>query len=304
MGTQGTVIAPTIGFIGLGRMGRPMVRRLTNAGIDTVVFSRSPGPVLEAVRNGARAANRLSEVGCAADMIATCLPTPSSVEDVYEELTRSARPGQLYIEHSTVSPDLSRACARALAARGAAYVDAPVSGGPAGAADGTLTVMVGGESTEFDRVAPVLERYGSRIRLCGPVGAGQTLKLINQLLVGIHALAAAEAAAFAEATQADLSIMLELISSPAFGASVMLTRALPRVMRCDFDGATPIATVLKDLNLILDEADRCGVRLRLGSVSRDGFLDAADDGLAQDDVAGLIRLWERREAPGAADSSS
>src|SRR5689334_10624765 len=132
-----------LGFVGLGNMGRPMVRRLLEAGHVVHVHSRSPGPVEEVVALGAVFAGSSTEVARRAAIVLTALPTPDDVDQVYSELRPEARDGQLFVEHSTIRPSQARRWAIALAERGASYLDAPVSGGPTGAAAGTLTVMVG-----------------------------------------------------------------------------------------------------------------------------------------------------------------
>src|SRR5688572_21679681 len=154
------------GFIGLGKMGRPMTQRLLQAGHTVHVFNRSRGAVDALAAEGATPAESAAQVAERAEVIMTALPTPESVESVFAELNGAARSGQIYIDHSTVSPSTNRACAEQLSAKGAAFLDAPVSGGPGGAQGGTLTVMVGGDQAVFDRALPVLQAFGKNIRLC------------------------------------------------------------------------------------------------------------------------------------------
>jgi 3-hydroxyisobutyrate dehydrogenase-like beta-hydroxyacid dehydrogenase len=221
----------------------------------------------------------------------TALPTPESVEAVFGEMTERARHGQIYIDHSTVSPGLNRQCAEKLNAKHADFLDAPVSGGPAGAQGGTLTVMVGGEQAVFDRAVPVLQAFGKNIRLCGGIGAGQVVKLVNQLLVGIHTSAIAEAATFGVRFGADPQVLLDVIGT-SFGGSTMMTRNLPRFISRDFSPATPIGLILKDLGLIHDEARAGGVPLLLGGLAEQRFSEARARGLGDADMAALVKLWE------------
>jgi 3-hydroxyisobutyrate dehydrogenase/2-hydroxy-3-oxopropionate reductase len=202
-----------------------------------------------------------------------------------------ARSGQVYIDHSTVSPGLNRWCAEQLKARGADFLDAPVSGGPAAAQSGTLTVMVGGDQAVFDHALPILQAFGKNIRVCGPTGAGQVVKLINQLLVGIHTSAIAEAAVFGARFGADPQVVLDLIGT-SFGGSTMMTRNLPRFMSRDFSPATPVGLILKDLGLIHDEAKTGGVPLLLGALAEQRFSEARARGLGDEDMAALVKLWE------------
>jgi 3-hydroxyisobutyrate dehydrogenase/2-hydroxy-3-oxopropionate reductase len=280
-----------VGFVGLGMMGRPMVERLLGAGHRVHVHNRSRGPVDALVAQGALAAGSVAGVAERAEIVLTALPTPESVDEVYTALASAARASQVYADHSTVRPDQNRRWAAELAAKGAAYLDAPVSGGPAGATGGTLTIMVGGDEATLARVLPVFEAFGSTIRLCGPVGAGQVVKLVNQLLVGVHTAAIAEAATFGAALGADPQVLLELLGK-SYGGSTMMVRHMPRFMSRDFSGATPVSLILKDLGLIHDEAKAAGVPLLLGGLAEQRFLEARARGLGAEDMAALVKLWE------------
>src|SRR5579871_4541330 len=280
-----------VGFVGLGKMGRPMTQRLLAAGHTVHVFNRSQAAIDALAAEGATPAASAGEVAQRAEVILTALPTPESVEHVFGEMTAVARAGQIYIDHSTVSPGLNRQCAEQLKAKQADFLDAPVSGGPAGAQGGTLTVMVGGEQAVFDRALPVLQAFGKNIRLCGGIGAGQVVKLVNQLLVGIHTSAIAEAAVFGARFGADPQVVLDVIGT-SFGGSTMMTRNLPRFISRDFSPATPVGLILKDLGLIHDEACAGGVPLLLGGLAEQRFSEARARGFGDEDMAALVKLWE------------
>jgi 3-hydroxyisobutyrate dehydrogenase-like beta-hydroxyacid dehydrogenase len=280
-----------VGFVGLGKMGRPMTQRLLAAGHTVHVFNRSRPAIDALAGEGAKPASSASEVAERAEIVMSALPTPESVDTVFAEMTQHARRGQIYIDHATVSPGLNRTCAAQLKAKGADFLDAPVSGGPAGAQQGTLTVMVGGDQAVFDRAVPVLQAFGKNIRLCGGVGAGQVVKLVNQLLVGIHTSAIAEAAAFGVRFGADPQILLEVIGT-SFGGSTMMTRNLPRFISRDFSPATPVGLILKDLGLIHDEARNGGIPFLLGGLAEQRFSEANARGLTDEDMAALVKLWE------------
>jgi len=280
-----------VGFVGLGKMGRPMTQRLLAAGHTVHVFNRSRPAIDQLAGEGATPAASAAEVASRADIIMTALPTPESVETVYFEMAQQARSGQIYIDHSTVSPGLNRKCAELLKAKHAEFLDAPVSGGPAGAQAGTLTVMTGGEQAVFDRALPVLQAFGKNIRLCGGLGAGQVVKLVNQLLVGIHTSAIAEAAVFGVRFGADPQVVLEVIGT-SFGGSTMMTRNLPRFISRDFSPATPVGLILKDLGLIHDEAKAGGIPLLLGGLVEQRFSEAYARGMGDEDMAALVKLWE------------
>jgi len=280
-----------VGFIGLGKMGRPMSERLLAAGFALNVHNRSRGAVDDLVAKGAKAANSPREIAERAEIVLSALPTPQSVDEVYGELAAAARKGQVYADCSTVSLQLSRRCADLLRKKGAAFLDAPVSGGPGGAQAGTLTVMVGGEQGAFEHALPVFRAFGKNIRLCGPTGAGQAVKLVNQLLVGVHTAAIAEAAVFGARLGADPQIVLEVLGT-SFGGSTMMTRNVPRFISRDFGPATSITLLLKDLGLIHDEAKAANVPLLLGAVAEQRFLEARARGMGENDMASLVRLWE------------
>lgn len=280
-----------VGFIGLGKMGRPMVERLIAAGYTVHIHNRSRPVLDELAGPGALVAGSAGEVARQASIVLTCLPTQEAVEAVYGEMAPHAHAGQVYADHSTVSLGLNRRCAELLAERGAGFCDAPVSGGPAGAQAGSLTVMAGGQPDHFDALRDVFGVYGKNIRLCGPVGAGQAVKLVNQLLVGIHTAAISEAAVFGVALGADPQVLLELIGT-SFGGSAMMTRNLPRFMARDFVAATPVNLILKDLGLIHDEARAAGTPLLLGGLAEQRFLEASSRSLGDQDMAALVRLSE------------
>lgn len=280
-----------MGFVGLGKMGRPMTQRLLAAGHTVYVFNRSRAAVDALAADGATPASSASEVAQNAEIIMTALPTPESVQSVYSEMASVARAGQIYLDHSTVSPGLNRWCAEQLKSHAADFLDAPVSGGPAGAQAGTLTVMVGGEQSGFDRTLPVLQAFGKNIRLCGGVGAGQVVKLVNQLLVGIHTSAIAEAAVFGVKFGADPQVVLDVIGT-SFGGSTMMTRNMPRFISRDFAPATPVGLILKDLGLIHDEAKAGGVPLLMGALAEQRFSEARARGMGDEDMAALVKLWE------------
>ena len=143
----------------------------------------------------------------------------------------------------------------------------------------------------FDRALPVFRAFGKNIKLCGPAGAGQVVKLINQLLVGVHTAAVAEAAVFGAKLGADPRVVLEVIGT-SFGGSTMMTRNVPRFISRDFGPATSITLLLKDLGLIHDEAKAANVPLLLGAVAEQRFLEARARGMGENDMASLVRLWE------------
>ena len=284
-----------VGFIGLGKMGRPMTQQLLKAGFEVTVHNRSRGVVDELAGEGARPASTPAEVAQAADFVLTCLPSPAAVEDIYlgdNGIAGGGRSGQVWIDHSTVSPKTNERCAEAASARGAAFLDAPVSGGPAGAQGGTLTIMVGGDAATFEKALPLFEAMGKNIKHCGGQGTGTIVKLVNQLLVGVHTVAAVEGFVMGVKAGADPKVMLELLGT-SFGASAMLNRHVPLMLQRKFDPATPVNLLLKDLGLIHTFAQELGVRLLLTSSSLELFKEARQLGLGDQDMSAMVQPAER-----------
>jgi 3-hydroxyisobutyrate dehydrogenase len=283
-----------LGFVGLGKMGRPMTEHLIKAGHRVHVHNRSRGVVDELAAQGAVAASSPREVAEHAEIVMTCLTNTPAVEEVYlgpNGLFAGARAGQLFIDHSTVALETSHQCADAAKAKGAAFLDAPVSGGPAGAQGGTLTIMVGGAEADFDRAVPVFQAFGKNIRLCGPTAAGSAIKLVNQLLVAINMAGVAEALVFGVKAGADPQTILDVVGT-GFGGSRMLERTVPLVLDRNFKAGTPVNLLLKDISLINDLAGELGTRLEMAKRAQEVFERARDLGLGDDDMSGLVRPYE------------
>ena len=278
-----------VGFVGLGKMGRPMTRRLLAAGFPVTVYNRTRSVSEELAADGAKIADSPRAVAEASDVVLSCLATPAVVEALYlgtDGIVAGGRPGQVWVDHSTVSPSTNAKCAEAAASVGAVFLDAPVSGGPEGAAAGTLAIMVGGEQLAFDQLLPVFQAMGTNIRRCGPAGAGTAVKLVNQLLVGIHTAAAAEAVVLGVKAGADPQIILDLIST-SYGASRMLSRNLPLQIARDWTPTTPVSVILKDLLLIHEFALGQGARLLLGGMSLELYKEAVQLGHGNKDMSAM-----------------
>jgi 3-hydroxyisobutyrate dehydrogenase-like beta-hydroxyacid dehydrogenase len=280
-----------VGFIGLGRMGLPMSRRLLGAGFDLTVHNRSQEKVQEIAGEGAHAARSTAEITRAADVLLTCLPDIATVEQLFlgpDGVIENARPGQVLVDHSTVGVKTSRACAAAAEKKGAQFLDAPISGGTERAADGTLTIMAGGPREAYDRALPVFEAMGGTVRYIGPTGTGTTVKLVNQHLVGIHSLAAAEAMLLGARSGADPALVFEVVNS-GWGQSFMLNRNAPVMLDRDFDGVrTQIRVFLKDLGLVHELAQELGVPTPGADLVRQLLTRANDQGLGDLDGAAIV----------------
>lgn len=243
-------------FLGLGAIGRPMARRLAAAFPGTVVWNRTAATAEAFGReHGVRVAGSAAEAAHPADVVITCLPTSQDVEAVLDGGLREAlRPGAVLVDCTSGDPSTSRRIAADLAAREVAFLDAPVSGGTAGAESGTLTVMCGGSAAILARVRPVLEAFGSKIVHCGDVGAGHALKAVNNALLALHVLSTAEglAALVSAGVRADVALDVINASSGRSNASMnlfperVLTRAFPRTFR--------LALLDKDTRIAADVA--------------------------------------------------
>jgi len=194
----GTSCQTRVGFVGVGAMGAPMARNLLRAGHTVIAFDLSADRLKAVASDGAEAASDAPDVVGRADVVLTSLRSSEAFADVaWESFVPNAREGQLFIDLGTTAAPDTRAIAAALAERGAALVDAPVSGGPGGAASGTLHIFVGGAPAAVERAMPILEILGGRVTHCGPSGAGQVVKGVNQLAMGLTIAAYLEAIAFA-----------------------------------------------------------------------------------------------------------
>ena len=286
-----------VGFIGLGRMGLPMSRRLLQAGFDLTVHNRSQGKVQEIAREGAHPARSTAEITENTDILLACLPDIATVEEVFlgpGGVIESARPGQVLVDHSTVGVKTSRACAEAAKKKGAQFLDAPISGGTERAQDGTLTIMAGGPQEAYDKALPLFEAMGATVRHIGPTGTGTTVKLVNQLLVGLHSLAAAEGMLLGAKSGADPELVFEVVNS-GWGQSFMLNRNAPVMMDRDFDGVrTQLRVFLKDLGLIHELAQELKVPTPGADLVYQLLSQATEQGLGDMDGAAIVLPLEEK----------
>ena len=257
----------TVGFIGLGIMGAPMAANLVTAGYDVIGYNRSRAKVEAFIAQGGRAAASIAEASKDADVIVTMLPDSSDVETVVlgaDGVLESARKGALLIDTSTISPETSRAVAEAARRYALRAVDAPVSGGEAGARAGSLSIMVGGEAPDIEAARPVLEAMGSTIAHVGPAGAGQIVKAANQLIVAGTIELLCEAFVFLDAHGVDREPALQVLSGGLAGSTV-LERKAPGMLARNFDPGFRLDLHHKDLGIALDAARAAGVATPLGT---------------------------------------
>jgi len=250
-----------VGFIGLGIMGQGMAANLLRAGFPLTVWNRTAAKMEPLVAAGAQPAASPADLASRSTIVVLCVSDTPDVEAVLlgpDGVLAGAQPGSLVVDCSTISPEATRRLAQILAAQGIGMLDAPVSGGSEGAARGTLSIMVGGNEADFRRALPVLQAMGKQITHVGDHGAGQTVKLMNQILVVGHALAMSEAFLFGQAHGVDLEKALTALTAGAAG-SWMLSHRGPQILRRDWRPGFTIDLQQKDLRLVLAAADATGV---------------------------------------------
>lgn len=285
-----------LGFIGTGRMGRPMCENLLERGHQLVAFNRSR-PNLEALASmGATIAGSAAEVGRGCEIAMLCLPGPAEVQEVVlgpDGLLEGLHAGQTLIDFSSVDPGTSRKIAGAVGEKGVRFLDAPVSGGTVGAQQATLTIMVGGDQATFDACLPVLQCLGKNITLAGPVGSGSVVKIANQLLVGVTTAAVSEAFVLGTKAGVDPQTMFNILST-GFAGSTILNRHLPNfVFKRDFTAGFALDLLNKDVRLALDLGRQLGVRLLMTAQADQVVQEARNEGLGGNDMSAAILPLER-----------
>ena len=285
----------TIAFIGLGIMGLPMAGHLVKAGHDVVGFNRSPQAVHKLVEAGGKGAESVAEAVGEADVIITMVPDSPDVEAVAlgeDGIYAHARSGAVHIDMSSIRPDVSVALAKAGQEAGIRVMDAPVSGGEAGAKEAKLSIMVGAEQADFDEVESILNAVGTTVVLVGPPGSGQTVKAANQLIVAGNYELVAEAIAFLRAYGVDTEAALKVLAGGLAGSTV-LNRKGASMLAGDFKPGFRIDLHHKDMGIVTAAAREKGVALPLGALTAQliGALRAQGDGGL--DHSALLRGVER-----------
>ncbi|WP_370643800.1 2-hydroxy-3-oxopropionate reductase [Amycolatopsis sp. DSM 110486] len=284
----------TVGFIGLGIMGLPMAENLVKAGYDVVGYNRSARRVDALVAAGGRGASSIAEAVKGSDVVITMVPDSPDVVAVAmgeDGIFENSHSGQLVIDMSTIEPATARAVAEAGAKVEVRVLDAPVSGGEAGAVEGVLSIMVGGAAEDFAAAKPVLEAVGRTIVHVGPHGAGQTVKAANQLMVAGHLQLLAEALVLAEASDVDPVIAVEVLGGGLAGSTV-LDRKSENMLKRDFTPGFRLSLHHKDMGIVTAAAREAGVAIPLGSAVAQliaSLVARGDGGL---DHSGLFKLTE------------
>jgi 2-hydroxy-3-oxopropionate reductase len=285
---------PSIGFIGLGIMGKPMVRNLLKAGYSVTVRDVVQAPVDELVAEGAERGASPRDVAERTDILITMLPDSPEVEAVYAGpggALGAARPGWLAIDMSSISPRVAREMAERAAAAGAAMLDAPVSGGDKGAIAGTLSIMVGGTAADFERALPVLQAMGKTIVHVGPSGAGQVAKVCNQVVVAVVIEAVSEALVLGAKAGVDPARIADVLQG-GLAATKVLEMRRDNILGGRFDPGFRIRLHLKDLKNALDLAREAGVVLPATAEVEQLMQRARIAGRGEYDHSGLVTVLE------------
>jgi 3-hydroxyisobutyrate dehydrogenase len=279
-------------FIGLGAMGAPMAGHLHAKGLLVAVGNRTQARADALAKELGVTSPDLAGIAAEADVIALCVSADADVIGVVEALAPSLKKGAIVIDHSTVAPATATRAARILADVGAAFLDAPVSGGVEGARNGKLSVMVGGDADVLERARPVLEAYGARITHMGAVGSGQATKAVNQVLVAGIAHAVTEGLALGEALGLEADRLIPTLAAGAAG-NWFLDKRGATMLRNEFSVGFKLALLHKDLGIVRGIATDAGTDRTIIEQSLADFGELMAQGYGDDDISALIRLKRR-----------
>ncbi|ABO66267.1 oxidoreductase [Geobacillus sp. 47C-IIb] len=282
----------TIGFIGLGVMGKSMARHLLKAGYPLLVHTRTKEKALDLLEEGAVWKETVADLAREADVVMTMVGYPHDVEQVYfgeGGILEQARPGTYVIDMTTSTPTLAQAIYEAAKQKGIHALDAPVSGGDIGAREGTLTIMVGGDEEVFLACKPILEHLGTNIILQGKAGAGQHTKMCNQIAIATNMIGVCEAMAYAKKAGLDPFRVLESIAKGAAG-SWSLSNLAPRMLTGDFAPGFYIKHFIKDMKIALEEAERMNLPLPGLALAKSMYEELAQAG---EENSGTQALYKR-----------
>ncbi len=288
----------TLGFIGLGTMGRPMVQNLLKAGFPVTVCGRRKPVVDELTAAGAVSAGSPGEVAQASDVVITMLPDSPDVTEIVtgkNGILSGAKPGTVIIDMSTISPSVTREIAQQAAKKGAEYLDAPVTGGEPGAIAGTLAIMVGGRAEVFEKCHPIFQALGKNIVHMGGIGMGQAAKLCNQVICVLNLQATCEGLMLGARSGLDLEKLLSVVTQGSAG-SWMLSNLGPKMLSRDFEPGFKVKLQQKDLRLALAAADELKLSLPGMSLVHQLFNSVEAAGMDEKGTQALITALEKLSA--------
>jgi len=284
-----------IGFVGLGIMGKPMAKNLIKAGHQLVVYDINAGPVKEVVAAGALAASSAKEVAQKTDVVITMLPNSPHVKAAVlgpNGVLEGAKRGMIIVDMSSIAPLAAQEVAAKAAEKGVEMLDAPVSGGEPKAIDGTLSIMVGGKKEIFEKCQGFLSKMGASVVLCGDIGAGNTTKLANQIIVALNIAAMSEALVLGKKAGVNPETIYKAIRGGLAGSTVLDAKA-PMVLNGNFKPGFRIELHIKDLANAIETGHAVGVPLPLTSQVMEIMQALKVDGKAGNDHSGIIQFYEK-----------
>ena len=286
---------PTVGLIGLGLMGKPMGHNLLKAGFPLVVWNRTSARADDLVSEGAKRAANPRETAAAADVLISIVSDPPALEEVLwgaQGAMEGFRRGSIYMDSSTISPELARRVAAACGERGVDFLDAPVTGGDWGAKKGELVFMIGGKAEVLERARAVLEVLGKKFFLLGPNGAGQTVKLAMNLILALEVEALAEALALATSAGVEGAKLVEVMQSSMARAGVLDVKA-PLMLKKEYAASFPLRLMHKDMRLALELARQQGVNLPVAAAAYATYSAVKDASKDDPDYSAVARFWSK-----------
>ncbi|MEQ1706816.1 MAG: NAD(P)-dependent oxidoreductase [Terricaulis sp.] len=281
-------------FVGLGVMGAPMAGHLAKAGHDVAVYNRSEEKARDwAQKHRGRTYTSVANTVDGCDIVFACVGADRDVREVFDAAVPAMRKGAIFVDHTTTSAELARELAAKAEALGLGFLDAPVSGGQAGAEAGRLTVMVGGAQSAFAEAQPVMAAYGANITLIGPAGAGQLAKMVNQICIAGVLQGLAEGLHFAKRADLDVEKVIAAISKGA-AQSWQMENRWKTMSEGRFDFGFAVDWMRKDLGLVLDEAERNGAKLDLARLIDNYYAEVQGMGGRRWDTSSLIARLETK----------
>lgn len=284
-----------LGFIGLGIMGLPMAKNLLKAGFDIVLYNRTRSKAEALQEMGAVVANTPADVAGIADVIITIVTDTPDVEMILfgeNGIIQGGHSNLIVVDMSTISPIATQKFANLLAEKGIELLDAPVSGGDIGAQNGTLTIMVGGQKSAFEKCLPIFQVLGKRITHVGPNGSGQMVKLCNQILCAVNMLAVCESLSLAKKAGLDLEAMLNVVTAGA-GGSWALENLGSKIIRGELEPAFMIKLIQKDLRLVLEAAQKHQLPIPATALANQFFTTLEATGEGNLGTQAMIKVYER-----------
>ncbi|MGC6770383.1 NAD(P)-dependent oxidoreductase [Enterococcus sp. LJL51] len=282
-----------IGFIGIGVMGHAIVMNMMNHGLEVNVYNRTKSKADDLITNGAHWQETPAKIAENSEIIFTMVGFPADVEGVYfgeNGIFQADITGKIVVDLTTSTPSLAEKIAKEASKLGGQALDAPVSGGDLGAKNGTLTIMVGGEQSAYDKVVPVFEAFGKTYKLHGGAGKGQHTKMANQIMIAGTMTGMTEMLVYADKAGLNLEKVIETLGGGS-ASNWSMNNYGPRILRADYSPGFFVKHFIKDLKIALDEADKLGLTLPSTKLAEELYSRLADEGFENDGTQALIKLW-------------